>query len=404
MPPPPPPSPDAGPSAPLPTTGSIDLCAGLVTDKDPRPMTTLAKPALGQAVTDAQFGTKIRRITSIATGPSNPAIRPLYSTVAAWNADETRLLLFNVATNHHELYDGKTYAFIRDLAINPPDLEQVYWDTKDPDLFYYVSGKSFIRYHVAAATKETVKTFDFCTSNVSNGSDPMFTSWDSRRLGLECGDQVFVYDLRDNSVMGRKTMSSNPGQVSASGNLVFMSTNGQVLDPQLNVLRTLDLKEPYSHSSLGRLPTGEDTWNGAVFDTGPNGNSDIGSLVTFDMTRGTSKVVIGPKTGWPYPPDGHVSAMAYRQPGWVVVSSIGKNSGAGLLDMEMLFANTANGTVCRAGRHRSWGKLNTKLAEPYWAEPHTTPSPSGTRAVFASDWGNGATVDAYVLELPSYTP
>jgi hypothetical protein len=32
------------------------------------------------------------------------------------------------------------------------------------------------------------------------------------------------------------------------------------------------------------------------------------------------------------------------------------------------------------------------------------PSPSGTRAVFASDWGNGGTVDTYVAELPSYRP
>jgi hypothetical protein len=40
----------------------------------------------------------------------------------------------------------------------------------------------------------------------------------------------------------------------------------------------------------------------------------------------------------------------------------------------------------------------------YWAEAHTVPSPSGTRAVFASDWGGGSSVDSYVLELPSYRP
>jgi hypothetical protein len=61
-----------------------------------------------------------------------------------------------------------------------------------------------------------------------------------------------------------------------------------------------------------------------------------------------------------------------------------------------------NGTVCRVGRHRSWGKENTKLQESYWAEAHAVPSPSGTRIAFASDWGNGTTVDTYVIELPSY--
>ena len=56
------------------------------------------------------------------------------------------------------------------------------------------------------------------------------------------------------------------------------------------------------------------------------------------------------------------------------------------------------------GRHRSWGKENTHLVEPYWAEAHAVPSPSGTRICFASDWGNGTTVDAYIIELPSYKP
>ncbi|WP_437935719.1 hypothetical protein [Sorangium sp. So ce341] len=37
----------------------------------------------------------------------------------------------------------------------------------------------------------------------------------------------------------------------------------------------------------------------------------------------------------------------------------------------------------------------------HWAEPHTVPSPGGTRAVFGSDWGNGDTVDTYVIEPPS---
>jgi hypothetical protein len=83
------------------------------------------------------------------------------------------------------------------------------------------------------------------------------------------------------------------------------------------------------------------------------------------------------------------------------VSSLVSVTGNGLLDLEILVANTVDGRVCRAGRHRSWGKANTRLVEPYWAEPHAVPSPSGTRILYASDWGNGPTVDAYVLELPS---
>jgi hypothetical protein len=386
------------------TLNPIDLCDGLITDREPHPMTPLTKPALGEAVTDAEFGTTLRRISEVSGGDGSPAIRPLYSTVAAWNADESRLILLDVEGGTHRLYDGKTYASMGPLDISPADVEQVYWHTSDPDILFYVHGVAFVRYHVATKKKEVLTEFGFCDENASGGSDPMFTSFDSKRIGLHCGDQVFIYDIAENKVLGRQTLDENPAQVAPSGTLAFRSDAGHVTDLDLKVLRTLDLKEPWGHASMGRWPTGEDTWNGQVFDEGPNGNDDIGSLVTWDLTRGDSKVIIGPKTGYPYPPDGHISAMAWKRPGWVFVSTFGDTSGAGLLDMEMLIANTVSGKVCRVGRHRSWGKANQKLGEPYWAEPHTVPSPSGTRAVFASDWGNGSTVDTYVLELPAYRP
>jgi hypothetical protein len=300
------------------------------------------------------------------------------------------------------LYDGRSYAFIEELALSPPDLEQVYWHTSDPDLLWYVDGTNLIRYHVSTRVKETVGTFDFCAASASAGSDPMFMSWDSNRIGLGCGGRVFIWDIALGRATGQGTVSGNPLQVAPSGMLAYSGDNGDVTNEKLEVLRTLDLAEPYGHASLGRLANGHDTWNGVTYDAGPRGNDDIGSLVVFDLSDGTSRVVIGPKTGWPYPPTGHISAQAYRQPGWVFVSTIGDHAGARALDDENLIADTNSGTVCRIGRHRSYGKDNTHLAEPYWAEPHTVPSPSGTRAVFASDWGNGATVDSYVVELPSY--
>lgn len=388
------------------TPGMLDLCGGLIQDQDPHPMTPLAKPALGDTVVDAEFGTTIRRISAVPATGSDPAIRPLYSTVSAWNADESRLLLYRVDQGH-QLYDGKTYAFIENLDINPADLEQVYWHTSDPDIFFYVDGKSLIRYHVSSHGKETIATFDFCTDPATGGDDPMFMSWDSNRIGLGCGDLAFIWDIAMGAATGQKTISENPPQVSPSGTLAYLDSSGNVTSAQLDILRKLDLAEPANHASLGRLASGHDTWNGAAYDPGPKGNDDIGNLVVFDLTDGTSQTVIGPKKGFPYPPDGHVSAMAYKQPGWVFVSTIQDHSttqGAGLLDDENLIADTNTGKVCRIGRHRSYGKDNTHLATSYWAEPHTVPSPSGTRAVFASDWGNGTTVDAYVIELPSYKP
>ena len=113
-----------------------DLCSGLVTDKLAHPMTALAKPAVGQAVKDPQFGSTLRRISAASSGG---AIIPMYSTISAWNADESRLILYKVGSRH-QLYDGKTYQFIRALDISPADIEQVYWHTSDPDILFYVDA------------------------------------------------------------------------------------------------------------------------------------------------------------------------------------------------------------------------------------------------------------------------
>jgi len=378
---------------------SQDLCEGLIQYSRPRPMTPLSKPRLLEAATDPEFGTTILRITAVSAGGPNPAITPLYSTVAAWNADESYLLLYRVGGGH-ELYDGRTYAFIRRLDIRPADIEQVYWHTEDPDVFFYVDGKTLIRYHVESGVKENRRTFEFCFDKVTAGNDPMFTSWDSAAIGLLCGDRAFIYRIDTDEVSGLVRGRAEPPQMAPSGELAF--DNGDVVDRTFGFQRKLDLGNTREHASLGRLADGRDTYNAVQFEKGPRG-SDVGSLVTHDMTDGTWRVIVGPGTGFPYPPAGtHVSALAYRRPGWVFLSIVGNPSGEGVLDNEILAADTNTGRVCRAAHHRSSGRNNASLATPYWAEPHVVPSPSGTRAVFASDWGGGPTVDTYVIELPGY--
>ena len=380
---------------------AADLCQGLALDKGARPMTALAKPAVGAALRDPQFGSTLRRITSVAATGANPVVAPLYSTVSAWNADESRLLLYHVGRGH-ELYDGRTYRFLRLLDINPADSEQVYWHATDPDVLFYVSAKTLVRYHVRAGVKEALRDFSFCTGPASAGADPMFMSFDSNVIGLKCGGEAFFYRLSDGTVTARVATPLPSPQAAASGARGLIG--GYVVDLGFNILRRLDLANPYDHASLGRTGSGADAYHTVAFDPGPLG-SGVGSLVTFDLVSGASKVVVGPATGFPYPPTGtHVSALAYRQPGWVFLSIVGDPAGRGVLDNEIVVADTASGRVCRAAHHRSFGRENTRLADPYWAEPHVVASPSGTRAVFASDWGNGSTVDTYVLELPSHKP
>ncbi len=376
-----------------------DLCPGLVTDKLAHPMTAVAKPAVGQAVRDPQLGGTLRRIT--AAGPvsgSDTAIVPVYSTVSAWNADESLLLLYHVGRGH-ELYDGRTYRFLRSLPIAPNDVENVYWHATNPDVLYYLSGTSLMRYRPSTGARETVRIFSSCSGPLSAGGDPTFTSWDSNVFGLKCGSTAFYYRVDSNTVSGSGTTSGEPPKPAPGGTLGV--ADGWVYDINRKALRRLDLANPYEHACPGRLASGRDVWATVAYDPGPAG-SGVGSLVTFDLLSGASRVIVGPATGWPYPPTGtHVSTLAYRAPGWTFLSIVGSGIGAGVLDDELVLADASTGKVCRAAHHRSLGNDNTKLAVPYWAEPHVVPSPTGTRAVFGSDWGGGSTVDTYALELPA---
>jgi hypothetical protein len=380
-------------SSPPPCTAQ-DLCAGLVIDKASHPMTALANPGVGQTVTDPQFGTTIRRITA---APNGGVIKPIYSTVAAWNADESLLMLYRVGSGL-QLYDGRTYAFMRALPIEGADIEQVYWDTADPDIIYYVDFKSFKAYHVSTNTSQTKTTFSFCSSEASAGSDPMYISWSPQRIGLACGNQRFVYDIDSNTVVGQKTMSGGVPQMAASGNLGFR--DGDVVDASLNTVRTLALANPEEHASVGKGANGHDMYFGAAYDTRP-GLCPEATLAVHDMTDATWRVIVGESTGYRYPPSGtHISAVALQRPGWVAVSIVGNPSGQNLLDNELLLANTAvGGPVCRIAHHRSYGDNGS---QGYWAEPHAVISPSGTRVLFGSDWGNSGTVNTYVVELPGY--
>jgi hypothetical protein len=79
---------------------------------------------------------------------------------------------------------------------------------------------------------------------------------------------------------------------------------------------------------------------------------------------------------------------------------VGNTSGARLLDQEILLVNAnTGGAVCRVAHHRS-----AVGPQGYWAEPHASISPTGTRIIFGSDWGGESRVETYVVELPSYNP
>jgi hypothetical protein len=134
-----------------------DLSQGfIVIDLSDYPMEEVSKPAYLDFIIDPSFGTTIRRITNASLGE---VIVPMYSTIQAWNTDETLMILYDQSKGKHVLLDGITYEFIRFLEdVEPADLEQIFWDFNEPDIFYYPENISsdFIKYSVSSQTKEII--------------------------------------------------------------------------------------------------------------------------------------------------------------------------------------------------------------------------------------------------------
>lgn len=415
----------------VPISSSTDVCAaqGLKSDLSVYPLDgSFPTLAPGQSFVDPKFGTTLRRLSDVKNDGrgSHNVLKTLYSTISAWNADESLLLLYRTdgAAATHELWDGKNYRFLRKLDdIAPVDLEQIYWDTSDPDVLYYAnrSYDTLHRYRVSTKQKELVRDFSATcgAKELHGGGDPLFNSWDSQQFGFACAPDgaLFSYDMGTNtlgSLLTSKPLDYGAPQAAPSGRLWFLNENdasrsdrpATVRDANMNLLRTLDLASGNEHGALSMLANGEDSWNAVAFEPGPAG-SGIGSLVQHNLVTGAARVLVGPSRGYPYPPSGtHVGATAFHRTGLVAVSVKDDRRGDSLLDTELLFVDTDAQTnpaasICRVGHHRS-------MSDSYWAEPHPAISPSGTRILFSSSWGDtrnpGAVVNAYVLELPGYRP
>ncbi|CAG0878771.1 unnamed protein product [Cyprideis torosa] len=279
---------------------SADLCEGLIDDKRRLVVPAMDKPPAGEPYIDPAFGTKVIRISDSAKGE---VAKPMYSTIQAWNADESYIILYHTgsATEDpgHHLYDGSSYKHLRRLDIVARDIENVFWHHSDPDILFYLSAYfkyygQLVRYNVKTNKKTVLASFDqYCGREAlpTMGNDVMMQSWDDDTFGFRCNDgagqeTAFIFHPSTG-----KTYSTPLGEGTSyvpwfapmptpSGNL--MRLNGDILDATLkNRVHSLDLYEFHSHSSIGQLANGHDALFATAFDPSPggcDGGPDEGSV------------------------------------------------------------------------------------------------------------------------------
>jgi len=385
-----------------------DLSIGYIAnDTLPHPMQTLSKPGLYSFAADPSFpNTRIRRITDAGLGN---VIAPIYSTIQAWNADESLMLVYTSGT--HQLLDGMNYSYIRTLNdIDADDIETLFWHFTDPDILFYLQDGTgnFVEYNVMTQQKDTIvnlATVSNCSGVISVGNDIQMMSWDSDVISFRCGNSAAYYYRISTASLTQfniANINNTAPMPFPSGHLFYHRTN--VYDTSGNFVRSLNISGGGEHSCLGKMSNGDDAYYAVAFAQGPNSGC-LGTLVAHNATDGTCFEVT-PTSSYGYSQSGtHISALAHKNTlgGWVAVSMMGYDlDGQDLLDQEIFVAQVHPTTadVYRVAHHRSdEDEFN------YFGEPHVAISPTGTRLLFGSDWSgmeDGESVDCYVAELNSY--
>ncbi len=413
----------------------LDLCEGLITDLEPQRVKKFARPPYGKRYRDPAFGTTVIRISNSSP---NEVYKPAYSTMQAWNADESLLMLYKQSNGdgQHILLDGFSYKPIKALDIVPSDLEEVFWSHTDPNILFYISKvyptySDFVKLNVRTDEKTVLRNFtDVCGKNIAPtaGGDPLMQSMNDDVFGFRCdtGDNwtMMSYIVSEDKLLTKPLGEGTPYD-NWSAPLPLPKGNGfwlqgDVVENDLKTVRTqLDMYKHHEHADFGFAFDGREVYFTTAYDPTEKGCDDVvyrgvGHLIEHDLNTGECRAVIDERDGYPYTTRGtHVSARATRKPGWVAMSSIGYDK-FDLLESQrkapplfsevyLVDTNPDSERVCRVAQHRSYSKsAENGDYHPYFGEPHATISPSGTRIIFGSDWYDSGSVDAYVIELPAY--
>ena len=149
---------------------------------------------LGQSYTDPVFGTDITRITAIHPESSNSQI---YVRNGFWSADGSLFMHHRNGGCPGDLVDTKTGEVVRE---NVPGCFRASFDPVDPDVLYYPSGASIMRYDVSRGEAAPLK--DFGGELQSLGGSVDYIDRSGRYFVVNVAGTVHVWDKQDDALYG----------------------------------------------------------------------------------------------------------------------------------------------------------------------------------------------------------
>jgi len=385
----------------------------------------VAEPNYLSSYVDSVFGNKVTRITDRANQSGNAHN---YPKTQSWNADMSLIRL------GYRLYNADDFSesALTTNQLLRGSLTEMKWSTYEPNVFYGIDVRADRFVFMKATINIQNNTITY--TDMPNATF-MKSEYDEFKLGKYEGNLDFqdnyvvfagrkkntnrvtllIYHLQDNygtvynevvsvhtfndmkwyaeDVGGNFTTDSAESNqmfdwasISALGNYVIVNYRSKKGDPDqeysieqydkdLNHIRRL--AEHGEHGDLGLDANSKEVY--VQFGFGSlNGSSNIG--IWMYPLNGAERVRLLPDKY----NGGHISCRNFQRPGWCYVNTRYLWNGSGMREVFALkldnsetverFAQTHNSTNCA-------GYVQVGV------------SPDGTKALFASDWGNGCPND-----------
>jgi hypothetical protein len=388
-------------------------------DGTPPPET--ARPRKGVAFLEKPFGTCVVRATEHDVEPPRGFARTDYSRRQAFNADESRFFTVDNNGTWH-LYDALSLAYLGPLQGLGGDAEPQ-WHATDPKLLYYIPrngvGMRLLELNIVDQHSRVVADFGERLRTTWPTAASAWTrsegspSADLRYWALQVDDAawkglgIFTYDLQTDTILATYDFARNgksrPDHLSMSptGKFVVVSWDEgpQVFTRALTGGRMLAKKG--EHSDIALDSQGEDTYVSVDYEK-------MGAPVYMTNLRTGERTDLFSTYIGPTATAMHFSGKAYRNPGWVVVSTYADYDNGGRIQHWLgrggyqwlhrkvlaveLRADPA--IVPLAFHHSTFAK--------YFTEPHASTNRDMTRILFNSNWGTTSEldIDAYLVVLP----
>ena len=404
----------------------------LISGQDHSPIANLPEPTKGISAIDPTYGTCLTRVTDFANEAPNGFARNDYARRQAFNADETKILIY-AEDGYWHLYDANTFAYIKKLInMGGADVEPQ-WHPTNPDILFKFPQNGGLNISTINVVSDVVNIVTDFTNVASINGHPGSTSindvwptaariWtksegspsiDARYWGLQVETSSFqilgmiTYDMVTNTVTGLYDLTGasegRPDHVSMSptGDYIIPSwySNFNSCDgsPTSNPCGLMSYTRDFSqavrlagtgeHSDIALDANGNDV---VVMSNYRTGFVEAYDVATGQMTQLWNMYVNGSATAL------HVSGRSFNKPGWVLISTYATTGSEQWYTNKIMAVEiAANPRILNISHtyHKDLG---------YWTEPHAVVNRDFTKIMFNSNWhANDDRVDAYMIQIPS---